>query len=416
MSIQDTYNNSKNKFLFNDSKNFSILRSNILNNLYITPKIKKNNESLKYLDPQVLKFLYKYTKLSKDILYLDHEIDIINIDSVDGKISTIYKKSNNKIDINIKNINSANKIAEETFLNFQNYFEDDYVLNLNSLMLNSGYEINIGEKQEVTIFISNNLTEESLTLFQKNIISCYKYSKVTIIEEFVANQKSNSNIANFINLEEGADLTHLIFQRNNSTANLQSTSYTNCKKNTLYKQLVINISNASIRNHHYANLIGENASANLDGIFFAGNDQVIDNKTQVNHNFPNCKSSQRYKGVLTDKSQASYLSKTFVDKLAQKTEAYQLSKGILLSDNSYFHSKPELKIFANDVKCSHGSTIGPMDRDLLFYLRSRGLNKKDSTSLLIKSFFHDMILGVTNKIFLEQFNYYSNKWLKVNNI
>lgn len=115
MSIQDTYNNSKNKFLFNDSKNFSILRSNILNNLYITPKIKKNNESLKHLDPQVLKFLYKYTKLSKDILYLDHEIDIINIDSVDGKISTIYKKSNNKIDINIKNINSANKIAEETF-------------------------------------------------------------------------------------------------------------------------------------------------------------------------------------------------------------------------------------------------------------------------------------------------------------
>ena len=104
----------------------------------------------------------------------------------------------------------------------------------------------------------------------------------------------------------------------------------------------------------------------------AGNDQIIDNKTQVNHNFPNCKSSQRYKGVLTDQSQASYLSKTFVDKLAQKTEAYQLSKGILLSDNSYFHSKPELKIFADDVKCSHGSTIGPMDRDLLFYLRSRG--------------------------------------------
>ena len=90
------------------------------------------------------------------------------------------------------------------------------------------------KKQEVTIFISNNLTEESLTLFQKNIISCYKDSKVTIIEEFVANQKSNSNIVNFINLEEGADLTHLIFQRNNSTANLQSTSYTNCKKNTLY--------------------------------------------------------------------------------------------------------------------------------------------------------------------------------------
>jgi len=416
MSIQDIYNESKNNFLFNDSKNFSTLRSNILKNLDITPKIKKNNESLKYLDPQVLSFLYKYTKSSNDILHLDHKVDIINIDSVNGKISTIYKKTNNKININIKNINNSNIIAEEIFLNFQNYFEDDYVLNLNSLMLNSGYEINIGEKQEVTIFISNNLTEEALTLFQKNIISCSKNSKVTIIEEFASNQKSNSNIVNFINLEEGVDLTHLIFQRNNLTANLQSTSYTNCNKNSSYKQLVINISNASIRNHHYANLIGENASANLDGIFFAGSDQIIDNKTQINHNFPNCKSSQRYKGVLTDQSKASYLSKTFVDKIAQKTEAYQLSKGILLSNNSYFHSKPELKIFADDVKCSHGSTIGPMDGDLLFYLRSRGLNKKNSMSLIIKSFFHDMTIGIPNKIFLEQFNSYSNEWLKNNNI
>jgi len=92
MSIQEIYNESKNKFLFNDSKNFSVLRSNILKNLDITPKIKKNNESLKYLDPQVLNFLYKYTELSNDILYLDHEMDIMNIDSVDGKISTTYKK------------------------------------------------------------------------------------------------------------------------------------------------------------------------------------------------------------------------------------------------------------------------------------------------------------------------------------
>ena len=101
MSIKDIYNESKNKFLFNDSKNFAILRSNILKNLDITPKIKKNNESLKYLDPQVLNFLYKYTKSSNDISHLDHKVDIINIDSVDGKISTIYKKTNDKINIDI---------------------------------------------------------------------------------------------------------------------------------------------------------------------------------------------------------------------------------------------------------------------------------------------------------------------------
>ncbi|MDC1296683.1 SufD family Fe-S cluster assembly protein, partial [Alphaproteobacteria bacterium] len=183
-----------------------------------------------------------------------------------------------------------------------------------------------------------------------------------------------------------------------------------------YKQFTINLSKGSSRNHHYANLIGENCSANIDGIFFGSNNQIIDNKTQVNHNFPNCKSSQRYKGILTDESKASYLSKTFVSKIAQKTEAYQLSKGILLSENSFFNSKPELKIYADDVKCSHGSTIGPIDRDLLFYLRSRGLSKTKSTSLLIKSFFYDIISDIVDKNFLEKFNYHSNIWLNENNL
>ena len=141
-----------------------------------------------------------------------------------------------------------------------------------------------------------------------------------------------------------------------------------------------------------------------------------ENFTQINHNFPNCESNQCYKGILTDHAKASYLSKTFVKKIAQKTEAYQLSKGILMSEDCYFHSKPELRIFADDVKCSHGSTIGPIDKDLLFYLRSRGLNKKESISLLIKSFFHDIISKINDKKYVEKFNYHSSIWLKENNI
>ena len=208
----------------------------------------------------------------------------------------------------------------------------------------------------------------------------------------------------------------MVFQNNSKNSKLQSTSLTNCKSNSTYKQVTINISKSSVRNHHYANILGEEASVDLDGIFFASSNQIIDNKTQINHNFPSCKSSQRYKGILTDNSKASYLSKTYVDKEAQLTEAYQLSKGILLSDSSTFHSKPELKIYADDVKCSHGSTIGPIDKDLLFYLRSRGLSKKKSMALLLKSFFHNIISDVKNKKFVEKFNYYSGIWLKENNL
>ena len=414
MNIQETYHQSKKSYLFNDSKKFNSLRHSILNNFNLSPQIKKNNESLKHLDPNVLNFFYKYKASNTDIAFKKNDENHFNLDVIDGKIQTVENKSFENI--RFENISNKNNSIEEKFLQFQNYFDKDYILNLNSLMLNSGYEIYIGEGQEVKIYISNSISEKDLTLFQKNMITCSKNSKVTIIEESLTNKPSNSNIVNFIDLEENSNVVHLIFQKNSDEANIQSTSYTNCKYNSKYKQLVINFSKGSSRNHHYANLLGERSSVDFDGIFYATNDQFIDNKTQINHKVPNCVSTQRYKGVLTERAKASYLSKTFVEKIAQKTEAYQLSKGILLSNDSYFHSKPELKIYADDVKCSHGSTIGPIDRDLLFYLRSRGLNKKESTSLLIKSFFHDIISEIDNKSFEEKFNYHTNIWLKENNI
>ena len=416
MTIERIYSESNKNFLYKDSKKFIDLRKEILSSFDLSPKIKKNNESLKHLDPHVLDFVYKYKNLSNNFSYFKGDDKKIEINVVNGKISSVSNKDQDNIDISIVNIDNSNILAEDQLLNSQNSFNNDYIFNLNTLMLNSGYEIKIGEDQEIVIFISNSINEKELTIFQKNIITCLKNSKVIIIEECMIDKQSNNNIMNLINLEEGADLTHLIFQRNQLKANMQSTSYANCRARSKYKQLTLNFSKGSTRNHHYASLFGEGASADLDGIFFASNSQILDNKTRINHYSPNCISSQRYKGILTDQAKASYLSKTFVDQIAQKTEAYQLSKGILLSDNSHFHSKPELRIFADDVKCSHGSTIGPIDRDLLFYLRSRGLDRRKSTSLLIKSFFYDMISDLKDESFVEKFNYYSGVWLGENNI
>ena len=164
------------------------------------------------------------------------------------------------------------------------------------------------------------------------------------------------------------------------------------------------------------------SSADLQGIFFGSSSNIIDNKTEVNHEAPNCVSDQKYKGILTDKSRASHLSKCFVNKLAQKTEAYQLNKGILLSEDSYYHSKPELKIYADDVKCSHGSTIGPFDQDILYYFRSRGISKNHATSMLIQSFFLDVIelasegwWDTDEKDFSTLVKESINGWLKKNN-
>ena len=416
MNVKKIYDDKKKSFLFHDSNEFQILRKKLIEKFDLSPKNLRNNESLKHFDLNVLKFNYEYETKRKDIKYNDNKEDYIDINVIDGKIHNVDSNNLNKKNFLINNIESNNKNICKKFLFFQNFFLDDFILNLNSIFLNSGYELNINENITTVIHINNLISRDNITLFQKNMINCKKNSNVLILEEFNSEKLSNNNIVNFIDLEENSNVTHLVFQNNSKNSKLQSTSLTNCKSNSTYKQVTINISKSSVRNHHYANILGEEASVDLDGIFFASSNQIIDNKTQINHNFPSCKSSQRYKGILTDNSKASYLSKTYVDKEAQLTEAYQLSKGILLSDSSTFHSKPELKIYADDVKCSHGSTIGPIDKDLLFYLRSRGLSKKKSMALLLKSFFHNIISDVKNKKFVEKFNYYSGIWLKENNL
>ena len=232
-----------------------------------------------------------------------------------------------------------------------------------------------------------------------------------MIEKFFNKISSNSNIINYFELEEGSEVFHLVIQNNINESNIQFTTHTTCHQNSKFKQLIFNFSDTSLRNHHYANLIGEHSEANLIGVFFAGKKQIVDNKTNINHLNHSCYSNQIYKGILTDQAKANYLSKTFVDKQAQKTDGYQLSKGILLSDEAYFHSKPELRIYADDVKCSHGSTIGPFDNDEIFYLRTRGINEKEAKSLLIKAFCQDLSSHIEEESYLREVNALIDKWL-----
>ena len=128
----------------------------------------------------------------------------------------------------------------------------------------------------------------------------------------------------------------------------------------------------------------------LSGIFLNKNEhQEI--KTLVNHLAPNSESNQKVKNVLSSESKGVYQGKIYVKDIAQKTNAYQLSKALLLDDNAEFNSKPELEIYADDVKCSHGSSSGNIDQDSLHYLMTRGLTREDSTKLLIKGFLDDVI-------------------------
>ena len=127
------------------------------------------------------------------------------------------------------------------------------------------------------------------------------------------------------------------------------------------------------------------------------NDQHHEIKTVINHNEENCKSYQLIKSVLNDDSKGVYQGKIFVDPKAQKTDGYQLSRALLLNENVEFNAKPELEIYADDVKCSHGSTSGNIDENSIFYLMSRGLSYSDSKKLLTNGFLNEVIEKITNE-------------------
>ena len=138
---------------------------------------------------------------------------------------------------------------------------------------------------------------------------------------------------------------------------------------------------------------------------FLNKDEHQEIKTRINHLAPNCRSYQKVKKVLNSESKGIYQGKIYVKDIAQKTNAYQLSKALLINDNAEFNSKPELEIYADDVKCTHGSTSGNIDEDSLYYLMSRGLNREDSIKLLIKGFLNDIVESIKShsiKSFVEK--------------
>ena len=143
-------------------------------------------------------------------------------------------------------------------------------------------------------------------------------------------------------------------------------------------------------------LVEENSKCNILSALFLKKNEHQEIKTLVNHLAPNCKSNQKVKNVLSSKSKGVYQGKIYVKDKAQKTDAYQLSKALLVNDDAEFNSKPELEIYADDVKCSHGSSSGNVDEDSLHYLMTRGLSHEESTKLLIKGFLNDIVEFVKN--------------------
>mgnify|MGYP001401000302 FL=1 len=292
------------------------------------------------------------------------------------------------------------KIQEETTIE-NTKFQNNALINLNNAFVINNYKIcvekNYKVKKPLIIYhVTNNELTSSNINIQLNFLLGENCS-VRVID--VNNDKSEKNFINIyynFNLEKDSVLKN--FKLDYSNNNNIKYSFNNIDQdiNSISETFILSNGSKFVKNEINCNLNGKYSSAFVNGIFSLNENKHHEIKTNINHLVENTKSYQLIKSVLENSSKSVYQGKIYVSPEAQKTDGYQLSKAILLNENSEFNAKPELEIYADDVKCSHGSASGSLNENSIFYLRSRGLNYKEAKNLLIKGFLLDVIDKITD--------------------
>lgn len=232
----------------------------------------------------------------------------------------------------------------------------------------------------------------------RNLVIAKKNSQVKLFESYIGVSGPNyfTNAVTEIAVRDNAKVDHVKLENENSKAfHIASTGVLQ-SRSSRYTSHSVTIGGALVRNDLKTNLVGEGSECALNGLYVTSGSQLVDNHTTIDHAAPHCTSRELYKGVLDGESRGVFNGKVVVAKDAQKTDAQQSNKNILLSKDALVDTTPQLEIFADDVKCSHGATIGRLNENELFYLRSRGIGEEDARKLLIQSFAHEVIGTISN--------------------
>jgi Fe-S cluster assembly protein SufD len=304
-------------------------------------------------------------------------------------------------DIVLMHYNKATDTAKENFAALNTAFAQDGAF----------IYLTKNTQSEAPIFITHIFDRDSADVFtqSRNLIVVEEGASVSIVEEFknMTGEKFYNHVSEVF-AGQNAEVNYVSLQI--ETKNATSVNYVEAKleKDARYHITTVTFDGKMTRNNVNAYLDGENAMASLNGLFLCDKDMHVDNHILVDHRVPNCNSNQVYKGVLNDESTGVFNGKIFVQKDAQKTNAYQSSKAVLLSDEASINSKPQLEIFADDVKCSHGAAIGQISKNELFYLLARGIDKDTARGILTYAFANQII----NEIQLPELRTYLDNKLK----
>ena len=251
------------------------------------------------------------------------------------------------------------------------------------------------EKPIHVFYISQN-QDENTVYNTRNLLIAEEGSKVEIIEShhnFDDTFVFTNSVTEIFTYQNAKADWHKV-QNDSDTSYLLDHTFAKQERDSLTTVNTFTFGGKLVRNNLDFIHNGENINSFMNGITIIGGEQTVDHHTAVHHKKPNCESYQNYKGIYKDKSHGVFNGKVFVDKIAQKTNAYQQNNNILLNEGATIDTKPQLEIFADDVKCSHGCTVGQLNEDALFYLRARGISKKEAQALLLYAFANDAMQNI----------------------
>ena len=376
------------------------LKKKFLNSFITKGFPSKKLENWKFLDiSQIIK---------KDIGELSFFNDYSPLNKVDESVFVKDFEHNKIVFINgkVERVNFNYEDQDKIEINDSSKLEDKFknsnsLIDLNNAFINKIYKILVKKdyslKKPLIVYHLTNNEIQSKNINIRLQFQLEQNSSLRLIDFFNHNSEKNFiNVFYDFELKKNAILKNYKLDKLENKNIQYSFNNINQDENSVSETFLLSAGSSFLKNEINCNLNGKYSSAFVNGIFSIKDNQQHEIRTTINHLVENTKSYQLIKSVLGKNSKAAYQGKIFVDQKAQKTDGYQLSRAILLDETSEFNAKPELEIYADDVKCSHGSASGSLDENSIFYLMSRGLNYQQSKELLINGFILEVIENITD--------------------
>jgi Fe-S cluster assembly protein SufD len=269
---------------------------------------------------------------------------------------------------------------------------------LNTAFISDGAFIYIADNVEVPdpIHVAFVSTRPDSVTHPRMLVVAGTNARATIVESYIGTGSGYfTNTVSEIVCGENADVAHCKLQREDKTAFHIATQEATLASNSRFATENVSIGGALVRNDVNSYLGGEGIDCRVDGLYLAGERQHVDNHTFIRHAKPHCHSFELYKGILNGRARGVFNGKIYVDQDAQKTDAKQSNSCILLSDTARINTQPQLEIFADDVKCTHGATVGQLDEEAVFYLRTRGIPVAEARNILVYAFAAELLERIT---------------------